>query len=237
MPAHNLTCGHCGKAFEGKRSDAVYCGNACRQAAHKSKNRRTWTPQGSRLPSSFVELHMSENELERAIQKVYSEFFMTKDDPPRQKRMSREHFMMFLANELRPFLSGHSRITLGELAEALGREVTLSTRAYELLDDVRKVVKDRDRSQKEAEFWRSHAATIRESADQWRDLCNDLLKRAETSAKGGAALTVNEVIELREMSEMQFAAYVKIREAGKEESFARRWTRETVGAVAQLSNG
>ena len=236
MPAHNLTCGHCGKAFEGKRSDAVYCGNACRQAAYKSKNRR---PRGARpkSSSSFIELHMSENELERAIQKVNQEFFMTKDDPPRQKRMSREHFMMFLAIELRPFLSGHSRITLGELAEALGREVTLSTRAYDLLDDVRKVVKDRDRSQEDAEFWRSHAAMIRESADQWRDLCNDLLKRAETSAKGGAALTVDEVIELREMSEMQFAAYVKIREAGKEESFARRWTRETVGAVASLGNG
>ena len=236
MPANNLTCGHCGQAFEGKRSDAVYCGNTCRQAAYKAKRRGSQgaRPRGS---GSFVELHMSENELERAIQKVNSEFFMTKDDPPRQKRMSREHFMMFLAYELRPFLSGHSRITLGELADALGREVTVSTRAYDLLDDVRKVVKDRDRRQEEVEFWRGHADTIRESADQWRDLCNDLLRRAETSAKGGAALTVDEVIELREMSEMQFAAYVKIREAGKEESFARRWTRETVGAAASLSNG
>ena len=35
-----LECQHCGQAFEAKRSDARYCSDDCRAAAHYDRTRR-----------------------------------------------------------------------------------------------------------------------------------------------------------------------------------------------------
>jgi hypothetical protein len=48
--AHDLTCHQCGKSFPAVRSDAKYCGDACRQEAHRGIPPHPERPRGSPEP-------------------------------------------------------------------------------------------------------------------------------------------------------------------------------------------
>lgn len=62
VPAHHhgqeRHCQHCGKAYHSPRASSLYCGNACRVAAHREAKKKP-NPEGSLILRALVRLGMA----------------------------------------------------------------------------------------------------------------------------------------------------------------------------------